>query len=80
MRVVARQHVNEVASDALLLLRARRQIIVLRRRLREAETVALPLTNLPKVGVFRGVSCTSGYPGNLPGYTLLTGVYFEVPG
>ncbi|CAM9309226.1 unnamed protein product, partial [Ectocarpus sp. 8 AP-2014] len=38
MRVVSRQRVNEVVSDALLLERARRQIATLRRRLAEAET------------------------------------------
>ncbi|CAM9456476.1 unnamed protein product, partial [Ectocarpus fasciculatus] len=40
MRVVSRQRVNEVVSDALLLERARRQIATLRRRLAEAETAA----------------------------------------
>ena len=49
MRVVARQHVNEIASDALLLRRARRQIFDLRRRLREAESASLPMKNLNSV-------------------------------
>ncbi|CAM9532358.1 unnamed protein product, partial [Ectocarpus sp. 12 AP-2014] len=40
MRVVSRQRVNEVVSDALLLERARRQIATLRRRLAEVETAA----------------------------------------
>ncbi|CAN0156592.1 unnamed protein product [Ectocarpus sp. 6 AP-2014] len=40
MRVVSRQRVNEVVSDALLLERARREIATLRRRLAEAETAA----------------------------------------
>ena len=40
MRVVARQRVNEVVSDSLLLERARRQISALRRRLVEAEAAA----------------------------------------
>lgn len=40
MRVVARQRVNEVLSDSLLLERARRQISALRRRLVEAEAAA----------------------------------------
>lgn len=42
MRVVVRQRVNEIASDALLLQRARRQICVLRRRLKEVERIACP--------------------------------------
>lgn len=40
MRVVARQRVNEIVSDSLLLERARRQIFTLRRRLAEAEAAA----------------------------------------
>lgn len=40
MRVVARQRVNEVVTDSLLLERARRQISALRRRLVEAEAAA----------------------------------------
>lgn len=46
MRVVARQHVNEVATDALLLQRARQQISFLRRRLREIEIAAPKKTPL----------------------------------
>lgn len=41
MRVAVRPRVNEVASDALLLQRAKREIFSLRRRLREIETAAL---------------------------------------
>ncbi|CAM9193197.1 unnamed protein product, partial [Hapterophycus canaliculatus] len=60
MRVVARQRVNEVVSDALLLERARRQIVALRRQLAEAEMAAaasssptvlsnpLPLESMPQ--------------------------------
>lgn len=40
MRVAVRPRVNEVASDALLLQRAKREIFALRRRLREIETAA----------------------------------------
>eukprot|EP00903_Cladosiphon_okamuranus_P014600 g13539.t1 len=40
MRVVAKQRVNEVVTDSLLLERARRQISALRRRLVEAEAAA----------------------------------------
>lgn len=51
MRVVARQRVNELVSDSLLLERARRQISALRRRLVEAEaaaTIASPPAPCPR--------------------------------
>lgn len=57
MRVTVQHRVNEVGSNALLLQRARIQIALLRRRLREAETaISSSLSSSRQVGLPSGIA------------------------
>ena len=78
-RVVVRQCVNEVASDALLLKRARSQITDLRRRLRQLETTSTKFEYSPTSAALASTSSGDAvrYQKNKPSAATPSGAGVE---